>query len=173
MTGVHDPLEGMEFRHYSRHGDPFILDRSHVYDEEHTGSGKPMGLWLSVLGENDWYEWSTLEGYGTESLEHAYRVVLRPEARIYVVTALDGLLALDRLLPPRFDYGESLFRDWSGIREHWDGVVIAPYQWRVRLNFNLMWYYGWDCASGCIWNLDAIESVEPVDDGPREVPSED
>ena len=23
----------------------------------------------------------------------------------------------------------------------------------------LLWYHGWDCASGCIWDLKAIDSI--------------
>ena len=41
-----------------------------------------------------------------------------------------------------------------------DGIIIAPYQWYCRMTVD--WYYTWDCASGCIWNLDAIESVNAV-----------
>jgi hypothetical protein len=27
------------------------------------------------------------------------------------------------------------------------------------LRMGLMWYYGWDCASGCIWDTSVIERV--------------
>lgn len=27
----------------------------------------------------------------------------------------------------------------------------------MRLDNRCTWYYGWDCASGCIWDKDAIE----------------
>ena len=39
-------------------------------------------------------------------------------------------------------------------------MFITPYQWELR--FELDWYYGWDVASGCVWNLSVIESMEPV-----------
>jgi len=38
------------------------------------------------------------------------------------------------------------------VSKEYDGIEIAPYQWDARLS--LIWYYGWDVASGCIWNLD-------------------
>jgi hypothetical protein len=29
----------------------------------------------------------------------------------------------------------------------------------LQLDEFTSWYYGWDCASGCIWDVDAIERV--------------
>lgn len=48
---------------------------------------------------------------------------------------------------------------WTAVADRWDGIIIAPYQWTRR--YDLAWYYGWDCASGCIWNLDAIDEFTP------------
>jgi hypothetical protein len=50
--------------------------------------------------------------------------------------------------------------DWGRVAEQYHGIVIAPYQWSLRLD--LMWYYGWDCASGCIWDTWIVERVEPT-----------
>jgi hypothetical protein len=47
--------------------------------------------------------------------------------------------------------------DWARIQEQYGGLIIAPYQWSVRLDF--LWYYGWDCASACLWDLTVIQSV--------------
>ena len=41
--------------------------------------------------------------------------------------------------------------DWVKVRKLYDGVEIAPYQYKRRLHPNFSWYYGWDCASGVIW----------------------
>jgi len=46
---------------------------------------------------------------------------------------------------------------WGDLKQKYDGLIIAPYQWERRLD--LMWYYSWDCASGVIWNLDAVDTV--------------
>jgi len=41
--------------------------------------------------------------------------------------------------------------DWKKVTNEYDGIEINPYQYKARLK--LLWYYGWDIASGCIWNL--------------------
>lgn len=41
--------------------------------------------------------------------------------------------------------------DWTVIAEEYDGIEIAPYQWSRRSDTHTSWYYGWDCASGCLW----------------------
>ncbi len=48
---------------------------------------------------------------------------------------------------------------WPDVAARYDGMIIAPYVWSRRLDGDARWYYGWDCASGCIWNTSAIKSV--------------
>ena len=40
--------------------------------------------------------------------------------------------------------------------------VVSPYQWNCRLSLETCWYYGLDCASGCIWYLDCIKEFKPL-----------
>jgi hypothetical protein len=54
--------------------------------------------------------------------------------------------------------------DWPRVAKRYSGIEIKPYSWKHRMS--LMWYYGWDCASGCIWRADALRGFEPVA-GPR------
>ena len=49
--------------------------------------------------------------------------------------------------------------DWPAVATDYPGLIIAPYQWSCRMSEFTRWYYGWDCASGCIWNADAIARV--------------
>ena len=37
------------------------------------------------------------------------------------------------------------------------GIIISPYQWDCRLALESGWYYGWDCSSGCIWDISCIQ----------------
>lgn len=39
----------------------------------------------------------------------------------------------------------------------------APYQWRRRNERGFSWYYGWDCASGCIWRASAIREIRLIE----------
>ncbi len=47
--------------------------------------------------------------------------------------------------------------EWDKVKDKYQGIIIAPYQWECRLALETCWYYGWDCASGCIWDLDCIK----------------
>ena len=50
--------------------------------------------------------------------------------------------------------------DWREVAARWDGISITPYQWSCRHELDrAMWYNGWDCASACVWNLNAIEEA--------------
>ena len=52
---------------------------------------------------------------------------------------------------------------WPGVAaEGWAGIEIAPYIWARRLDGPARWYYGWDAASGCIWDptAAAVELTE-------------
>lgn len=132
---------------------------------------KPFGLWVSVDGEDDWLEWCRQEDYAPEALVCRHRITLQPSARICHIKTVDELLAFTKQFgragePPFLSLGRSRVReiDWRTIGALFDGIIIAPYQWSLRLNDEAYWYYTWDCASGCIWNAAAIASVELIED---------
>jgi hypothetical protein len=60
------------------------------------------------------------------------------------------------------DYFRNKFRviDWKQVAREFAGIEIAPYQWDRR--HTLSWYYGWDCASGCVWHPRAVKGVREV-----------
>jgi hypothetical protein len=146
----------MELRHYA--AQPLKLDRSRVYEQQQYF--KPRGLWVSVPGEDDWPEWCRSESFAEDRLAVEHDVTLSESFRILV---LDSAAALQEFtkqyrvnLIPHTRYSDSVI-DWPTVAGKYDGIIITPYQWSCRME--LMWYYPWDCASGCIWNLDAIKSV--------------
>jgi hypothetical protein len=47
--------------------------------------------------------------------------------------------------------------NWAKVAAKWGGVEIAPFQSKRD---NVFWYSTWDCASGVVWDLDAI-SIKP------------
>ncbi len=53
--------------------------------------------------------------------------------------------------------------DWIKVAKQYAGLIIAPYQWGYRLEPGTHWYYGWDCASGCIWDASVIERIEAIE----------
>lgn len=126
-------------------------------DGDHTGFGKPRGIWLSVDGNDDWPAWCIGEGWRIEALAHRYVVKLAPAARIIHLKSESEVREFSAahdagVLESRYDKV-----DWREPQMTHDGIIIAPYQWQCRYDF--LWYYGWDCASGVIWNPDVIQSV--------------
>ena len=57
--------------------------------------------------------------------------------------------------------GEAI--DWKMVASKYDGIEINPYQFEARYQY--MWYYGWDIASGCVWNLKNVELKLLTDQG--------
>ena len=48
--------------------------------------------------------------------------------------------------------------NYAKVAENYGGIEVTPYIWEKRLDS--MWYYGWDCASGCVWHRDAIKEIQ-------------
>jgi hypothetical protein len=123
-------------------------------------SDKPQGLWVSVDGEADWKEWCISTGYNLPGLAIRYRVALKEPKRLLWLMMREQVLEFQEqygVASPFSGISGSPGIDWSRVAETYAGIVIAPYQWSLRLN--LMWYYCWDCASGCIWDTSVIEKV--------------
>ncbi len=127
---------------------------------------KPSGLWYSVEGNGDgWSHWTAAEQW-RETSEQVGHVVDLDLSRVLVLGESSALLGFEK------EYGrphstadrgswEYIYRiDWTLVATRYAGIEIAPYQWQHR--HDAMWYYGWDCASGCVWDVDAIRSFEPV-----------
>lgn len=147
------------FVHYSQK--PFEFERR-TYDQR--VDTKPRGLWLSV--DDAWLDWCRGENFHLEHCEWAIPVSIREGATVLGLATEEDLDAFtreyrrrpSRARPPYVETN-SLLIDWSAVARWFDGIVISPYQWGRRLE--LPWYYGWDCASGCVWNCARLEFGEP------------
>lgn len=173
----------MRLLHYAEA--PTVLDRGRTYDQRNLrGTGKPDGLWVSVEGEDDWKGWCEAEAFALHCLEYVHEVTLTEGANVLMISTGKELEAFhaqwsvedefNRKMAERERdlWGADLARAERFRRNHWpvqwkkvaaeyDGIIIAPYLWSHRLD-GPFWYYGVDCASGCIWNLDAIDRFEEV-----------
>ncbi|WP_043599593.1 hypothetical protein [Nocardia otitidiscaviarum] len=158
-------IDALRLMHYRT--EPLTFDPSHTYTQRPRSTyGKPVGLWVSVEGDDDWPTWCRNEDFRLDALAVAHEVRLRASADIRLVSSVEEI---DRFhdafaAPTDFDlhYGNGPDEwgiDWPTVVQRYDGIVIAPYLWERRLGSKCDWYYTWDCASGCIWNLHAIESV--------------
>lgn len=153
-------MSDLILKHYG-HSPDIQFDPSRVYGESHRFD-KPNGFWVSVQGPDDWKEWCEAEEFALGTLANEHDVLLSESANIL---HLDSLEALHRFADEWALEGSTgrWGIHWDLLTDHYDGIIIAPYQWQARLSDRTPWYYSWDVASGCIWNLNAIESVRPVD----------
>ena len=154
----------MKLIHYS--DAPFVLNKTMVYENRCFGmdsSGpKPNGLWVSV--EDAWKNWCLDELFYLEYIKHCSEVVIKPDANILTMSTEEELFSFSDKYPIEASYFSGLgYVDWSAVTKDYGGVIIAPYLWGCRNNQKSMWYYGWDVASGCIWDLACIEGVYLMD----------
>lgn len=157
-----DPTHAEVLEHYSTKPMKRVRSARQADDLQSQFCGKPRGLWVSVKGEDDWASWCQGEQWGLDRLVVRHSVVLTPGANILRVS---GVRALDDF-HHRYSVTEMLGRysrsyiDWRFVAKKFDGILIAPYVWERRLEKPLSdWYYGWDCASGVIWNARAVAQV--------------
>lgn len=130
---------------------------------------KPSGLWFDV--DEDWKRWCEGEEFGLERLEYRHTLAFTDDSGILRLASQEDLgrftIEFAAESYPGQRRGKSWREwkshcaiDWRLVAQRWDGIVIAPYIWASRLG--LIWYYGWDCASGCVWNTEIISMDAPV-----------
>lgn len=129
---------------------------------------KPYGLWVSDNStEQTWESWCLSENFQTDNLKVATEVVLAPGAQVLHITTLRQLDEFHSQYAVPLYTGSATFGiDWKAVAAQHHGIVISPYQWRRRLSRQTLWYYGWDCASGCIWDAAAIAALKPLTEAP-------
>lgn len=117
---------------------------------------KPKGFWVSDDDADwNWPVWCRANDFQLERLTWRQEVILSDHAHILFLRSIAEIDALTR------EYGEALlpgsclrYIDWMAVCRDKQGIVITPYQWERRLD--PIWYYGWDCACGCIWDAEAV-----------------
>ena len=156
-------MKGIDWFHYTPSPD-LVLDRSRTYVSAR--ADKPHGFWISPVTDG-WRAWRESASWGIPDTEYVYRVTFAPNANLLTLTAGDvwdlhhqfPRGRMDEVMPfyPHYERHPS----WETIMERYDGVLIPEYHWQCRMEVD--WYHGWDCASGCIWNLNAIADVTLAD----------
>lgn len=127
--------------HMARSRDPIVLTDKIAS----TGGApyKPSGFWYEVDG--DWRRWCEAEEFSFGPYIHQVEL---NNCNMLFINSLNKFDDFNDLYIEKGGYRYGSI-DWARVAERYDGIEIAPYQWKRRLN--RMWYYGWDCASGVIW----------------------
>lgn len=158
MTAA-DRLHGLGLSHYT--SAETLVPRN--VDQSRRGSfGKPQGLWVSVDGPDDWPSWCKSEQFRDVDSQNRFRVTLATDANILHLETFDEVIVFTEKYGEPSRFGGRLAYDgirWGEVAANHQGIIIAPYSWRARNDHQTFWYYGWDCASGCIWDASAIAEV--------------
>jgi hypothetical protein len=137
-------------------------DDNPEYVERMRQIGKPVGLWISPVGEYDWPWWCRAEGFRVHKLKRAYEIKIREDANLIRLQSDRDIDAFTEQYSVRLiEGGPSTITviDWARVMKTAQGIIIAPYSWERRMTMHTFWYYGWDCASGCIWDKNAIQAI--------------
>jgi hypothetical protein len=137
--------------------------------------GKPEGLWVAT--DEGWAEYC--KGVGMRrGWQWCYEVRLKSDACILTISngaELDRFTRiygrgnpLDAYFPELSKAGwseeaEHHAIDWPDLARRYQGILIHPYIADQRLSSFNYWYYGWDVASGVIWDADAIRALDVVE----------
>lgn len=120
---------------------------------------KPKGLWVS--DENaltSWSAWCVDNDFREVATQVAHAVEFAADAKLLHLSIGSELRAFTDAYLAAARPGPGI--DWRAVSREWHGLLITPYLWSERLDVD--WYYGWDCASGCVWHADAIASIRPL-----------
>ena len=112
---------------------------------------KPFGLWYAIgTGWIDWVKDNMPEW------EREYAFVLDiDESRLLKIDNYQDLQAFNE------EYGiEGNYIDWDKVSQKYGGIEIAPYIYQAR--YDMLWYYGWDVASGCVWASNMVKNSKLI-----------
>lgn len=146
----------MILSHYSSQEIPDLFNKIYCSQEK----WKPEGLWVSVENANrSWKEFCMENDYNIKGLTYEHSVDLKITSNFLILDTVSKINSFTEEYTIRWTDLEYTLIDWGRLSKERDGIIISPYQPSVAANISTFWYWGWDCASGCIWNLDSIASL--------------
>jgi len=138
---------------------------------------KPEGLWYGI--DLAWREWCSGEmpKWNRRNKNH-FSIEFKPR-QINKILFLDSIEKIEAFIDKyggypswmtdsfsKSRYATELFRTkhvyihWEKVAADYGGIEISPYQHTLRHRY--LFYYGWDIASGCIWNLSLIKKITKI-----------
>ncbi len=144
-------------------GDRLVFDPERTYSQAEEPTAKPRGFWLSI--GDDWRQWCADNDYRPDGFNHVADFDI-DTSDVLVLATVQAIRDFgEEYRVNTAPYGAIYARwgvDWTRVARRHSGIVIAPYQWTLRLDGVESWYYTWDCASACIWDLSAVRQAVQV-----------
>ena len=148
-------MNKIELYHFCK--ELMVYDPKMMYKQENRH--KPKGLWVSDESDYGWKEWCNENEFGEARLKTCYKVDIIVNSNLLVISNVQELK--DFTSEYAIKLYEFLFAiNWEQVAKDYGGVIITPHQGTLGLGINYTWYYGWDCASGCIWDLNLIGGID-------------
>ena len=128
---------------------------------------KPEGLWYECQdgSSETWKEFcrTGLTG-GASRYDSSYNVILNDYEILFIPDEhhFEKFYEMYSTNPPYDPDGTKGFDkmiDWPKVAEHYAGIEICPYLQSKRMDDDSDWYYPWDVASGCVWDLSGIKEL--------------
>lgn len=138
-------------------------------DHEITGRppapGKPFGLWYACGTGKEWLAWlRSADPKGRLGPRGKYAYVLDVDtSRLLTIDTRARFAEFNKVARKTgvdLDRAISYEPDWEAVAKVYGGVEICPYRHEFRTK--VFWYYGWDVASGCIWDPEIIRGMEEM-----------
>jgi len=121
--------------------------------EKQSQGAKPRGLWYGV--GPSWIDWVRSEMPDWE-VDNIFKIDVNQDMML-TITNSEELLAFNKKYGIKTEYYNII--DWAKVASDYGGIEISPYNYKLRMEREVFWYYGWDVASGCVWNEGVITGV--------------
>ena len=122
---------------------------------------KPIGLWYGI--GTSWIDW-VISNMPDWECENIFEIKLDESKLLKIGNSkvlkdftFEYSKPLDHIVNTRFT-----LIDWNLFCATKGGIEINPYQYDDAM---LLWYYGWDIACGCVWNLSGVKLKLLTDQG--------
>lgn len=135
-------------------------------------SFKPSGLWYECQdgSSESWREFCEFGlTDGANRYDSSYNVILNDYEILFIPdeSHFEKFTKMYSVFHPRDPTGSKGLDkviDWPKVAEHYAGIEICPYLSSKQNDDDYFWYYGWDVASGCVWDMSGIKELVKAGD---------
>ena len=128
---------------------------------------KPTGLWYECQdgSSQTWKAFcETGFSYGYSKYDKQYNVVLNDYEILFIpdehhFEKFYEMYSTNHPADPAGTRGFDKMIDWPQVSRDYAGIEICPYLYSKRMDEDSFWYYGWDVASGCVWDPKGIQDL--------------